>query len=250
MVMSVPTNEPGEKLIAGVPAAEFYATEHPFAVGQYYFNHDEDLVGPYDLEKAYAYFAEAIRRDPDGNNLAWLQFGRVEFLRGNFESAIGSFNKQLEYFGSEVPNVHYMLGLTHAYRARATGNTTDWERAAEAFGQFLTFQPASPWARTDLAWVYFAQGNYEAMLPILEGGLERNPEHPWLHNMYGLALLNIGEREKAREHFLKARGYAATLTPADWGRAYPGNDPEDWERGLMEFRTAIAKNLALSETAD
>ena len=229
---------------------EMIGTSHPtstdsFLLGQYYFNHDEDPAGPYDLEKARHYYKQAIADNPKGNVLLWHQLGRIDFLEGEFEAAIYKFNKQLEYFGEELPNVHYMLGLTYGYQARQEGGDNTWQQAEEHFMTYLTYDPQSPWARVDLAWVYFAQGKYEEMLEPLEVGLTHHPDNAWLLNMYGLALLNNGKKEKAGRYFEWAKEAAAKLTVADWGQSYPGNDPTVWEQGLSEFREVIEKNIAL-----
>ena len=221
-------------------------TEDHFTLAQYYFNHDGDPAPPYDLEKARAHFSAYLLKEPKGNRLAWYQLGRIDFLEGKYANAIYKFNRQIEYFGNSAPNVHYMLGLTYGYRARDTGSAEDWRRAAEGFQTYLELDPKSPWAHVDLAWVYFAQGKYEEMLPIVERGLALAPESPWLHNMYGLALLNTGERERAHEHFTRAHDGALKLTVEEWGSAYPGNDPGSWPKGLEGMRNAIAHNLELS----
>ncbi len=219
-----------------------------FLRGDYYFNHGPYADGTYDLVKAREHYERALSVQPLGDSLAWYQIGRIDFLEGKFDAAIYKFEQQLALFGDEqLPGVYYMLGLTYGYRARYENNTADWDRAAEYFNQYLARDPESPWAATDLAWVYFAQGKYEAMLPILETGLSHNPDNPWVHNMYGLALLNTGKREEARTHFIQAREQAAALSVEDWARSYPGNDPRVWDEGLAEFRSTIERNLTLTE---
>jgi len=139
-----------------------------------------------------------------------------------------------------------MKGLTYGYKARQTGDPNDWRQAELGFINFLPYAPGSPWTRTDLAWVYFSQGKYEEMKPVLEAGLEVLPNSPWLLNMYGLALLNTGDRDGALENFQKAQNQAAELTEEDWGRSYPGNHPELWGDGLAEFRHIIQKNINIA----
>ena len=141
-----------------------------------------------------------------------------------------------------------MIGLTNGHLAWQTGDSEDWQRGAEGFKKFLEYKPDSPWARIDLSWIYFSQGKYEEMIPVLEEALDENPNHAWLSNMYGLALLNTGRRSEAREQFLVAKDAVAKLTVEDWGRAYPGNDPKRWPEGLAEFQVVVDKNLALTET--
>jgi len=221
-------------------------TDDPFELGEYYFNQKAN-GGAYDLQKARQYYTEALRADPQGNPYTWYQLGRIDFIEGSFISAIYKFEKQIEYFDDEVPNVYYMLGLTYGYLARETNDLDDWKKAEEAFIRFITYSPTSPWPRVDLAWIYFSQGNYEEMLPILEEGLIYEPEHAWLLNTYGLALLNTGDREGAHAQFKKAQEAAAKLTVEDWGDAYSGNNPQEWGDGLTEFRQSIAHNLEISE---
>lgn len=221
-------------------------TTDSFVLGQYYFNYGDRADGTYDLAKARRYFDKALEANPAGNSLAWYQLGRIDFLEGYFDDASYKFGKQLDYFGDSVPNVYYMLGLTYAYRAKNFGVESDWQKAEENFAKFLALQEDSPWARVDLAWVYFSQGKYEGMLPLLEQGLLIAESNPWLLNMYGLALLNTGDKSGAKEAFTKAKVQVEALTVEDWGKSYPGNDPGVWERGLSEFRTAIEKNLSLA----
>ena len=217
-----------------------------FELGQYYFNQGDSPDGAYDLIKARDNFQKAIAEDPDGNSVVWHQLGRINFLEGRFDDAIYSFKKQLQYFGDEVPNVYYMLGLTYGFMARGSQDEELWRLAAENFLKYLEYDPQSPWAKVDLAWVYFAQDRYEEMLPLLETGLFDHPDNPWLLNMYGLALMNTGENKIAHEQFTRALEQAEALTAEDWGLSYPGNDPKLWPVGLAEFRKAIAKNKDLT----
>lgn len=220
----------------------------PFQRGQYYFNYENSPDGPYDLEKARHYYEEAIRASSTQYAFAWYQLGRIDFLEGEFNAAIYNFNKQVEHFGDATPSVYYLLGLTYGYKASERDNARDWAKAEQGFLDYLAYDPESPWARTDLAWVYFAQGKYEEMLPVLEKGLEIHPEHPWLLNMYGLAFLNLGAYEKAHRTLLEAQTFAAEVTVEDWGQAYPGNDPARWHEGLAEFNYLIQKNIDIAES--
>lgn len=220
--------------------------EELFERGQYYFNHDEDKEGPYDLQKARKYYENILRKDLQGHEYVWYQLGRIDFIVGDFDAALYKFGKQVEYFGDRVPNVYYMIGLTHGFKARESNSAEDWVKGEEGFKKYIEFDPTAPWPRVDLSWIYFSQGKFEEMLQPLEGGLEYAPENPWLHNMYGLALLNTGDAEGAHAHFKSAQDFAEKLSIADWGRSYPGNDPAQWELGLSSFKSAIEKNLELS----
>ena len=218
-----------------------------FELGEYYFNVANNTDGVYNRKLARKHYSDSIREDLKGNNLHLYQLGRIDFIEGNFLAALHKFDKQIEYFGDEIPNVYYMIGLTNGYLARRNKSSEAWQRGAEGFKKFLEYMPDSPWARTDLAWIYFAEGKYEEMIPVLEEGLKYEPNHAWLLNMYGLALFNTDRKAEAREQFLAAEAAAAKLTIKDWGRAYPGNDPKRWPEGLAEFRAVIEKNIALTE---
>lgn len=216
-----------------------------YELGQYYFNHDDDPAGPYDLKKARYYYEKVILSDPKDNALVWHQLGRIDFLEGDFDAALYKFGKQFEYFGNLIYNTYYMVGLTYAYKARETNDEADWTGAEIAFKNFLNFEPNNPWARTDLSWIYFAQGKYADMYVLLNHEVENHPDHPWILNMYGLALRNIGRKEEAKEYFTRAAKLAENMTEEDWGKAYPGNNPKYWQDGLEEFRDAIEHNDSL-----
>lgn len=218
-----------------------------FEIGQYYFNQTGDAHGPYDLTKAQYYYERAIGEDPKGNKYLWYQSGRIDFINGNFDRALQKFNAQQRYFGDQVPNVYYMMGLTYGYKARQSNNPQDWANAELWFKKAVEYFYQSPWPRVDLAWLYFSEGKYELMKPLIEEGFKYSGNNPWLMNMYGLALLNTGDKDMAREYFKFARDIASTMTPQEWGASYPGNDPRAWGEGLAEFKNVLASNLALSE---
>lgn len=218
-----------------------------FEKGQYYFNSDDKEGGEYDIIKAQQYYEEAIALNPRENNAVWYQSGRIDFINGEFNKALEKFATQVAYFGEEVPNVYYMIGLTYGYKARQTNNPEDWKQAEDNFIKAVELFNKAPWPYVDLAWIYFSQGKFQEMKPVLETGLSVDSNNPWLLNMYGLALFNTGDTTMAREYFIFAQEMAEKLTVTDWGKSYPGNNPEIWGKGLEEFKSMIAKNRALTE---
>ena len=227
-------------------AGEVRTESDAFTLGQYYFNHDDDPAGPYDLGLARAHYLNALEAGEDSNKLLWYQLGRIDFLEGRYDVALWRFGRQLELFGEELPNVYYMLGLTYGYRARETGFPEDWQRAEENFSEAVAQFPEEPWPKVDLAWIYFSQGKYEEMRRFLQSSLTEHGDNAWYLNAFGLSLLHTGERDTAHEYFKLAAEEAALLTTYDWGQSYPGNDPGSWERGLAEMRQAIAHNIEIS----
>lgn len=217
-----------------------------FEKGQYYFNSDAEEGGVYDIVKAQEHYEEEIANNPKGNKVVWYQSGRIDFINGNFDRALEKFATQVEYFGEEVPNVYYMIGLTYGYKARQTNDPQDWKQAEDNFVKAVELFNKAPWPYVDLAWIYFSQGKFQEMKPVLEKGLAVDSNNPWLLNMYGLALFNTGDTDLAREYFIFAQEMAEKLTVVDWGKSYPGNNPEIWGRGLSEFKEMIAKNKELT----
>jgi len=221
----------------------------PYDLGNYYFNVGNAATGVYDLAKARQYYEQTVHENPKLYDDAWYQLGRIDFLEGHYASAIAKFKKQLEFHQDKVPNVYYMIGLTYGYWARDTGNQVYWEYAAEGFQKYLEHDPASPWAHTDLAWIYFETSQLPLMKRTVERGLAINPDHPWLLNMYGLYLLNTQQPRAALEYLDRAKQAALQLTTNDWGRAYPGNNPLFWPDGLTEFQSVVSYNYELAEAA-
>lgn len=217
----------------------------PLTLGQFYFNHDEDPTGPYDLGEARKYYREALDEN-ENIPLAWYQLGRIDFLEGSYNAALWRFEELIERFGDEIPNVYYMVGLTYGYKARETNFPEDWQRAEEGFKAAIEYFPLEPWPIVDLAWIYFAQGKYEEMHELLETSLDEHRGNAWYLNAFGLSLLHTGEREAAHEYFNSAAEEAAKLTTEDWGISYPGNDPGSWEKGLTEMRESIAHNIEIT----
>ncbi len=204
-------------------------------IGNYYFNVYGDDV--YDLKKAEKYFKKAIQIDPQVPD-AWHQLARIDFLHGDFDSALYKINKQIEIHGDNFMASYYIRGLIHGFRKES-------EMAESDFLMFLEWDPINWAARNDLAWVYFEQARYEDTFVVAERGIEYFPNNPWLLNIAGASLLNL-ERYKEAEIFLShAFLQAEQLTNRDWEKAYPGNDPRIASQGLAEMKEAIKRNLSL-----
>lgn len=223
------------------PALPVPETDSDFVLAEYYF-----MPEHYDLAKARYHYEEAIRASSTEHVLSWYQLARIDFLEGKFDASLSKLDKQLEYFGDTIPNVYYMKGLVYGFRADWYGRQSDWQEAEVNFLKFIEYMPTSPWARIDLAWIYFSQENYNAMRDILAPIYNEQQANAWYLNMYALALLNSGDTAAAYEHFVRVSEILPTLTPADWAKVYPDNNPADWAQGLEEFKEIVARNTALA----
>ncbi|MDP3769640.1 MAG: tetratricopeptide repeat protein [bacterium] len=200
-------------------------------IGKHYFN-----GGAYDLEKAKRAFERARAIDPQLLGPRF-QLGRIEFIRGNFNSALMFANEELQLH-PEFDRVYYLRGLVHGYAGSLS-------QAAEDFQEFLKTHPKSWAAHNDLAWIYFRQGEFEKVAQTAKKGLEWNPGNTWLLTAYGTALFNLGKKGEAKKTLTEALLEAEKLTLDEWGKAYPGNNPEIYAQGLDAMRKTIKKNLDL-----
>ncbi len=80
-------------------------------------------------------------------------------------------------------------------------------------------------------------------------------ENPWLLNSRATALFDLGRKKEAYDAILLASAAVAKLTPSQWSRAYPGNDPLIGQEGVDKFKKAVDNNMhriseALKDRAD
>ena len=201
-----------------------------FTIGENFFGNGRT----YNLVRAEKAYSKAIELRQDFLE-AHYQLGRVYFVQGRFYSALIETETVLR-INPEFKKAYYMHGLISGY-------TNNYDQAIWGFSEFIK-RDAFNWAGyNDLAWIYFRKGDYEKTRDIAKEGLKQAETNPWLHNIYGTALLNLGETQAAKEAFLVAIDETEKLTPQQWGGSYPGNDPRVYEQGLSEMKAAIQHNL-------
>src|SRR3989344_751172 len=202
-----------------------------FEIGNYYFG-----GGAYDITKAQGYFERALEINPQIQG-AHYQLGRTYFIQSAFYDALREINKELELH-PDFKRSYYMRGLVHGYSKRYTEAEND-------FKEFLKWKPKSWAGHNDLAWIYFMKGDYKNSATTAREGLKYVPNNVWLLNSLGVALLNEGKLEEAKKALTDALASATAMTPADWGRSYPGNNPSVYGDGLMAMKASIKRNLEL-----
>ncbi|OGI30349.1 MAG: hypothetical protein A3G09_02655 [Candidatus Moranbacteria bacterium RIFCSPLOWO2_12_FULL_48_12] len=202
-----------------------------FAIGDYYFGQ-----GAYDVTQAKRYFQATIALN-ERYPRAHYQLSRISFIQGNLNRALKEIDRELELY-PDFKRSYYIRGLTYGYRK-------ELEKAAADFEEFLRWKPESWASHNDLAWIYFQMGEYEKALRTAEEGLQYYSLNAWLLNSQGVALLNLERKDEARLAFEKALPLAMAMSPLEWGRAYPGNNPEIYPEGLASMQESIKKNLEL-----
>ncbi|MEI6864365.1 MAG: hypothetical protein WCK46_03345 [Candidatus Adlerbacteria bacterium] len=208
--------------------ADFY-----FNRGLYYFG-----GGAYNLRTAQSSFEQALAHAGGRYPFAHYQLSRVYFIQSDFASALFEADAELATYPDHF-RTHYIKGLTYGYRKQ-------YIQAAEEFKLFIAGEPTPTWAGyNDLAWIYFAEGDYQAASDITKKGMVRWPGSPWLQNSYAVAQLNLGNYAAAQTYLESAQKLFEAMTPAQWGAAYSGNDPSVYASGLEQTRATIAQNLIL-----
>lgn len=195
----------------------------------------------YDLDRAEYFFTEALERDPAYPYLNH-QLARIAFLKGNFALALMFIDREIMLYGAEHANAYYVRGLIKGF-------VGDYDGAARDYEEYLVIDPTNWAAINDYAWVLLKDRRYEEALIALDGGLLFWPENPWLHNSRATALFELGRFDEALEAASAASSAVASITEAEWLRAYPGNDPLIASQGIAAFRRAIAENMHTIEHA-
>ncbi len=203
-----------------------------FEIGNYYFGD-----GAYDLTTAERAFKQALAIDPRQAG-AHYQLARVYFIKSDFADALREINTELELY-PDFKRSYYVRALINGYSGKLADAQAD-------FKTFLEWKPSSWAANNDLAWVYFEDGKYAEAADAARAGLTIAPNNPWLLNSLGVALLNAGDKAGAKQSFEKALAVVGTMTDAQWGAAYPGNDPGVYSDGLSQMKESLEKNLQLT----
>lgn len=207
-----------------------------FDIGNYFFG-----GGAYDIRKAEAHFRSAIALD---NALpgTHYQLSRIYFIRGDLWEALTEISKELELHPDNQRS-YYIRGLVYGYGGLLPEAEAD-------FKKFLEWKPESWAGHNDLAWIYFQKGEYENVEKTAREGLKYDAANVWLLNSLGVALLNLEQKEEAEAVFQKALAILSSMNPEDWGKAYPGNDPQHYKTGFEQMKASIEANLNLLEDVD
>ncbi|HEY4513897.1 MAG TPA: tetratricopeptide repeat protein [Candidatus Paceibacterota bacterium] len=206
------------------------SAQDAFNLGNNYFGN-----GRYDIEKAQEYFDEAVALDSELMGVHY-QLARTYFIQSNFDDALGEINKEIELY-PDFKRSYYVRALIYGYSGKL-------QEAEEDFKTFLEWKPDSWAGHNDLAWIYFQEEKFNEASDAAKSGLQYSPNNPWLLNSLGVSLMNLGDEAGAKEAFEKALAVVNSMSPQDWGSAYPGNDPILYHKGLSAMRSSVAANLS------
>lgn len=213
-------------------------------------NYTRKKVANYFLEKGNSYYSDesfdikAARKWYNRSVLIYpatpyvhYQLARIYLVSADFEKGLAEINKEIEV-DPEFIRAYYVKGLLDSY---ANNN----QEAVEDFKTFIDWSPVGWAAYADLSWVYIKMEKYQEAIDTTNLGLKYVPHNPWLLSNQGLAWYRLGKYDQSKEKLEAAKNFAAKLTPEDWKKAYPGNNPRGAEKGVRDIRAIISYNLML-----
>ncbi len=209
----------------------------------YLGSHFLDNPRVHNLYLAEFFYHESVRYDRTEDDkpepYVHYQLGRIAFLKGDFDTAYQELFTELAYY-PDHHHTYYTLGLTYGYDDKET-------LAIEAFRKFIEYMPGSWAARNDLAWLLFRVGDFTSAMEVIAPAVQFAAPNPWILNTHGVIAMNLNDFETAKTSLTKAAALVEMMTPAEWGKAYPGNHPTIYDDGLEAMRSSINDNLRLIE---
>lgn len=211
----------------------FPSAQKAYEYGELHFNASYPQYYDVDLAKYYYYKAAAL--DPH-LPYVWHEIARTSFIQGDFIRALAQIDIQIAQEGDGTANSFYVRGLIEAFMG-------DYPDAEKDYAHYYSLVPYTWPGANDYAWVLLKDNKPQEAVNILEPILVYYPNNPWLLNSDAIALYETGNTALARERIEAASRAAADLTPDDWSRAYPGNDPNIAQQGLDQFKAAVESNI-------
>lgn len=208
-------------------------------IGLYYFG-----GGAYDLERAKRAFEETIVIDSSVPGIRY-QLGRIHFIQGNFGHAIYVLTRELELYPDHLRPL-YVRGLVYGYR----GLPGDLALAEEDFANFNAWASGEWAGYNDLAWIQTRREKFSDARDTVHRAFDAiwwvKQGNPWLWTTLGIAELNLGNYNEARDAFLIARRYSEEMSPGYFMTAYPGNDSRNAEELFNQYQATLSFNLGIA----
>lgn len=165
------------------------------------------------------------------------QRSRVLFVQGKLDAALLEANKELSLY-PENTETYYLLGLTYGYLQQNS-------KAIESFTSFIESHPDTWAGRNDKAWLQFRTGDIMGSFETIEPVAITQTTNPWVQNTYCAILINLGKFKEAKIACERAKKTIDGMPKEIWGKAYPGNDPRIYEKGLLATKFSINENLTI-----
>ena len=209
------------------------SADRAYAYGDIHLN--PSRPADYDIDRAQYFFAKAAAYDPP-LPFVYHQLARIAFIEGNLPKALTLIDFQIDNEGDASPSSYYVRGLIE-------GSEGDYADAEKDYAHFLELEPINWAGANDYAWVLLKDNKPQMADAAVQSVLPHFPNNAWLLNTDSIALYEMGDATTAKERLDQAAAAAATLSPQDWSRAYPGNDPDIAAEGLAALKQAIQDNM-------
>ncbi len=147
------------------------------------------------IKKSEKYYLKALEVDPD-DRYALLGIGTLYYKSERDERALEYLERLLNIDDSYVA-VLTMVG--NIYRRRQ-----DFDRAITAYMKAVQYEPGNTFALYGLGDCYRWQQNFPEVIRWWGKILEKEPKNQVMHSRVGDALLNIGDLDRAMEHYEKS----------------------------------------------
>jgi Flp pilus assembly protein TadD/transglutaminase-like putative cysteine protease len=157
------------------------------------------------VREAIPLLQHAVEIDPKSKQ-GWNDLGLAYLRLGQFDDAAAAFQKQISANPYDE-HVYNYLGLTLQQQQK-------FPEAADAFRKQIAVNPLDPVAHAALGALFLAQHKYSEAVPELDKATVLAPDNAELEVSLGQALLNTGEKDKAREAFEK--GVELSQSPVVW----------------------------------
>jgi tetratricopeptide (TPR) repeat protein len=159
------------------------------------------------LPEALRAFERARQLAPDRKGINAL-IASIEERSGNRTEAIASYRKALAKSPDDPTALNNL-----AFLLADTGGDT--KEALQMVSQALRKAPDVPQLRDTLAWIHVKRHNTAEALPILQALTNNHPENNTFRYHYAVALIQSGDRAKAREQAETALSQKPPIQLAD-----------------------------------
>jgi tetratricopeptide (TPR) repeat protein len=178
---------------------------------------------------------------------SFFLLGRMYFVLGDIPKSLQNFDKAIE-LNPNIKEYYYGRGLAYGFAPDffQKDSAKDFEKYIEldnleyertqrhAYGAWAAYN--------DLAWIYFKMGNFKRSLEITNSGLDISSYNPWLLNLAGANLVELGNCKEALRYFNQAEVNIQEISTKEFGEAYSGDDENTWENGKSSLRNTILEN--------
>ena len=239
IVLLLYRSEAAHVLYERLSIATFPNAHRALAYGDRHFS--SQLPDSYDIDLADKLYRTAVRLDPNLPRV-YHQIARIAFLRGQNNLALIAIDIEIEKSGDSLPNSYYVRGLIEGFMG-------DYTNAIADYRKYLQYDLTNWAATNDLAWVLLRADRPKEVIEAIDRVLPIWPKNPWLLNSYAIAMHELGRDEEAEKNAQAAADVVKDLTPEEWLRAYPGNDPRIAFEGVRALKKAVTENIHTIELA-